>query len=73
MKTGIKIFVNVSLLFSFIGFVTYLFLIIGSFLGCCFKISTSLFETIAIIMIVAAFTVFTFCIYNCIRQKKYTA
>lgn len=72
MKTGIKIFVNVSLLFSFIGFVTYLFLIISSFLGCCFEISTSLFEKIALVLIVAATTVFAFCIYNCIRQKKYS-
>ena len=64
MKMSLKIFVNAALTFAVIGFITYLFIIIAGFFGCCAGISDSLYYQIIIAIISAAAITFGVCMYN---------
>jgi hypothetical protein len=73
MKNSLKIIVNGALVFSLIGFVTYLFFIVAGFFGCCLGITTSIYGQLIVVILVAAVLTFGFCMnYSCymnIRQK----
>lgn len=68
---SLKIFVNAALTFAVIGFVTYLFIIVAGFFGCCAGISDSLYYQIIIAIVVAATIAFGVCMYNnCYLSSK---
>lgn len=68
---SLKIFVNAALTFAVIGFVTYLFIIVAGFFGCCAGISDSLYYQIIIAIVVAAAIAFGACMYNnCYLSSK---
>ncbi len=64
MKLNLKIFVNAALTFAIVGFVTYLFIIIAGFFGCCAGITDYLFNKIVLILVVAGAVTFGICLYN---------
>jgi hypothetical protein len=64
MRLSLKIFVNAALTFAVIGFVTYLFIIIAGFFGCCAGITDYLFHKIVLILVVAGAVTFGICLYN---------
>lgn len=71
MKMSLKIFVNAALTFAVIGFITYLFIIIAGFFGCCAGISDSLYYQIIIAIVAAAAVTFGVCMYNnCYLSSK---
>jgi hypothetical protein len=71
MKPSLKLFVNAALSFAIIGFVTYLFILIAGFFGCCVGISNSLYDQIIIAIIAAAAISFGVCMYNnCYLSSK---
>ena len=70
MKTNSKIFKG-TIIFAFIGFITYLLIILASFLGCCTGITSSGFHIVLIILIVAGLGTFGICFYNnCYKGSK---
>jgi len=72
MKENLKIFVNATLLFSVIGFVTYLLLITASFFGCCTGITQHVFHQVIIILSVAGVATFGICFYNnCYKTRQH--
>jgi hypothetical protein len=71
MRLSLKIFVNAALTFAVIGFVTYLFIIIAGFFGCCAGITDYLFHKIVLILVVAGAITFGLCLYNnCYLSSK---
>ena len=64
MKLNLKLFVNSALSFALIGFITYLFIVIASFFGCCAGISEFLYHKIVIVLVVIGTLVFGFSMYN---------
>lgn len=64
MKLSMKIFVNAALSFALIGFVTYLFIVMISFFGCCAGMSSFVYHNIVIGLVSAGVVVFGFCLYN---------
>lgn len=64
MRLNLKIFVNAALTFAAIGFVTYLFIIIAGFFGCCAGITDYLFNKIVLLLVVAGAVTFGVCLYN---------
>lgn len=71
MRLSLRIFVNAALSFAAIGFVTYLFIVIASFFGCCAGISEFLYHKIVIGLVVLGALVFGFCLYNnCYKISK---
>ncbi|MEJ2595395.1 MAG: hypothetical protein P8100_09780 [bacterium] len=64
MKLNLRIFVNAALTFAIIGFMTYLFIIIAGFFGCCAGITDFLFHKIVLILVVAGAVTFGICLYN---------
>lgn len=71
MKASLKLFVNSALTFAAIGFVTYLFVIIAGFFGCCAGISTFLYHKIVLVLVSAGAIIFGVCLYrNCWKTFK---
>ncbi len=71
MNGSIKIFVNAALSFAVVGFVTYLFIIIASFFGCCAGLSSFLYHKIVLAIVVAGAATFGFCLYNnCYKASR---
>lgn len=64
MRLNLKIFVNAALTFAVIGFVTYLFIIIAGFFGCCAGITDYLFNKIVLLLVAAGAITFGVCLYN---------
>ena len=64
MKLNLRIFVNATLTFAVVGFLTYLFIIIAGFFGCCAGITDYLFHKIVLILVVAGAVTFGICLYN---------
>jgi len=72
MKAGLKIFVNSALMFGLIGFVSYLFIIIAGFFGCCAGLSTFLYHKIVMIILVGGALTFGVCLYNnCYKKSQF--
>lgn len=72
MKVGLKIFVNSALAFAAIGFVTYLFIIIAGFFGCCAGISTFIYHKIVLAIVALGAITFGVCLYkNCYKSTNY--
>ncbi len=70
MKTDSKIF-KATIIFAFIGFITYLLIILASFLGCCTGITSNGFNVVLIILVVASVCTFGICFYNnCYKGSK---
>jgi uncharacterized membrane protein len=71
MKKGVKILVNAVFYFGAITFLTYLFLIISGYFGCCLGLSEMLYDKIVLIVVVCAAITLGFCILNnCIKISK---
>lgn len=71
MKTGLKIFVNAALIFTLVGFATYIFILIVGFFGCCAGISDYLFQNIVNIIFIAGAVTFGISMYNnCYQSLK---
>lgn len=71
MKTSLKIFINSALTFAAIGFVTYLFIIIAGFFGCCAGISTFIYHKIVLTIVAAGAISFGIYLYkNCYKNFK---
>jgi hypothetical protein len=71
MKDGRKIFVNAMLLFAIVGFVSYLFIIITSFFGCCAGITKFFYQEVTLVILLVGLIVFAFCMYNnCYKTRK---
>lgn len=69
MKASLKIFVNSALAFAAIGFITYLFVIIAGFFGCCAGISSFLYHKIVLVLVSAGAIIFGICLYrNCYKS-----
>lgn len=64
MNTSLRIFTKAALTFAAVGFVTYLFIIIAGFFGCCAGITDYLFNKIVLILVVAGGVTFGICLYN---------
>ena len=64
MNASLKIFVNAALTFSVVGFLTYLFIIIAAFFGCCAGITDYLFHKIVLLLVVTGVVTFGVCLYN---------
>lgn len=64
MRLSLKIFVNAALTFAVIGFITYLFIIIAGFFGCCAGITDHLFNKIVLLLVSAGAVTFGVCLYN---------
>lgn len=64
MRLSLKLFINSALTFAVVGFITYLFIVIASFFGCCAGISEFLYHKIVIALVVLGTVVFGFCLYN---------
>ena len=64
MNLSLKIFVNAALTFAVVGFVTYLFIIIAGFFGCCAGITDYLFHKIVLILVTGGAITFGVCLYN---------
>ncbi len=71
MKASLKIFVNSALMFGLIGFVSYLFIIIAGFFGCCAGLSTFLYHKIVMLILVSGALTFGFCLYNNCYKKSH--
>jgi len=66
-----KILVSLTLLTGVIGFVTYLSIIIISFLGCCIGIDTLVYHKIIIGLVSLSVIVLGVCMYNnCYKHLK---
>ncbi|NOX84897.1 MAG: hypothetical protein GXO86_02860 [Chlorobi bacterium] len=61
MKANTKILMKATLIFAFIGFITYLLLILASFLGCCTGITGHTFHQIVTVLVVASVVTFGIC------------
>jgi hypothetical protein len=71
MRLSLKVFVNAALTFAVVGFITYLFIIIAGFFGCCAGITDFLFHKIVLILVVAGALTFGVCLYNnCYLSSK---
>ena len=71
MKTGLKLFVNSALMFAVIGFVTYLFIIVAGFFGCCAGITEYLYHKVVLLIVVSGAITFGFCLYNnCYKTSR---
>ncbi len=71
MKTSLRLFINSALTFAAIGFVTYLFIIIAGFFGCCAGISTFIYHKIVLAIVVAGAITFGICLYkNCYKNFR---
>jgi hypothetical protein len=71
MRLSLKVFVNAALTFAVVGFITYLFIIIAGFFGCCAGITDYLFHKIVLILVVAGALTFGVCLYNnCYLSSK---
>lgn len=70
MKASLKLFVNSALMFGLIGFVSYLFIIIAGFFGCCAGLSTFLYHKIVMLILVSGAITFGFCLYNNCYKKS---
>ncbi len=71
MENSRKLFINSTLLFAFIGFVTYGFIVFVSFLGCCAGLTSLIFSKLISGIIIIAVSLFIFCVYNnCIKIPK---
>jgi hypothetical protein len=71
MNNSLKIFANATLLFAIIGFISYLFFITASFLGCCTGITEFLYRKITLLIMLIGMIVFVFCLHNnCYRTRK---
>jgi len=64
MKLSLKLFVNAALSFAIVGFITYLFIVIASFFGCCAGMSNFIYHKIVIALVVLGATAFGYCMYN---------
>lgn len=72
MKLSLRLFVNSALMFAAIGFVTYLFIIIAGFFGCCAGISTFAYHKIVLLLVAAGAITFGVCLYrNCYKAAKF--
>lgn len=70
MKASEKIF-RATITFAFFGFITYLLIILASFLGCCTGITSSGFNVVLIVLVVACLGTFGVCFYNnCYKAKN---
>jgi len=64
-------FVNVALLFSAIGFATYLFILIAGFFGCCTGITEFLYDKIVLIIVICSAVLWILCSYhNCCKLRE---
>lgn len=64
-------FVNATLSFAVIGFLTYLFIIIAGFFGCCAGITDSLYYQIILAIVAIGAITFGACMYkNCYLGSK---
>ena len=71
MKLSLKMFVNATLSFAVIGFLTYLFIIIAGFFGCCAGITDSLYYQITLAIVALGMITFGACMYNnCYLRNK---
>ena len=71
MKASLKLFVNSALSFAAIGFITYLFVIIAGFFGCCAGISSFLYHKIVLVLVAAGAITFGICLYrNCYKSTN---
>lgn len=71
MKASLKIFINSALAFAAIGFVTYLFIIIAGFFGCCAGLSTFAYHKIVLVLVSLGAIAFGVCLYrNCYKAIK---
>jgi len=71
MNTKLKVLLNASILFAIIFFVTYILVVIASFLGCCLNLTSFFYKEIVWILVVLAIIIFGICFYNnCYRKIK---
>ena len=71
MKASLKIFVNSALAFAAIGFITYLFIIIAGFFGCCAGLSTFIYHKIVLAIVAIGAISFGVVFYkNCYNCTK---
>ena len=71
MNTNKIIFTKVLLLFASIGFLTYILIILASFLGCCTGITRNGFHILLIVLSTASMITFAVCVYNnCYKGTK---
>ncbi len=71
MKLSLKLFVNAALSFAIVGFITYLFIVIASFFGCCAGMSNFIYHKIVIALVVLGATAFGYCMYNNCYNASY--
>lgn len=70
METRLRIVVSEILLFSSIGFVIYLLAITVSFAGCCFGITSGMFDQILLALGFSGLVVFGVCSYlTCFKKS----
>ncbi len=70
METKIKNIVCESLLFSIIGFLVYLSVIVAGFIGCCMSITNVVFNQILIILAISGVITFGVGSYFICFKKK---
>jgi len=67
----LKLFVNSSLIFSGLGFLFYLFLIVSSFFSCCIGLDNLIFHKFITVGATLVTCFFGWCMYrNCYKQLK---
>lgn len=66
-----KFFVNFSLTFAVIGFITYLLIVIASFFGCCVGLTDFMYQKIILALVIIGTITFGVCMYNnCSKHLK---
>jgi len=67
----LKLFVNFSILFSGLGFLFYLFLIITSFFGCCIGMDNLVFHKLIVVGSTLTTCFLGWCLYrNCCKHLR---
>jgi len=71
MEAKLKIVISEGLLFSSIGFAIYLLAIIVSFVGCCFGITSGMFDQILLALVISGLIVFGVGSYfTCFKRSR---
>ena len=53
-----------ALSFAGVGFLSYLFIIMASALGCCLGVTTTAFYHVVLVVLVLAVAIFSFCMFR---------
>lgn len=60
-----------ALSFAIIGFISYLFIIMASAIGCCLGVTTTTFYHIIFVILILAVAIFSFCMFRgCCKINK---